>query len=413
MVILCWCQYHLEYRQELPLTMCRLCCTHTQLFNGIPCSQERHAERLYHVGLFTMQRHGILFPGEHVFLDVYIASALMLLAEIQTTGLRPQYHETPETWQSTPTCLVPKAFGIAPSTASPVGALAVFENASNRASSVAHFINFTRFRARIIGRYALAAPVHMHAPYPCAQVRLVCEVPPPRLLEPLNEAFPYTSPAPDARRPSIQRVVLTRAAAAAVRQKRRHRSSALMGGLAYVHWQACMPSRLVRRARAAAMYARLELDRCLLENSPEEDDCPSVWSFWLCAALPADTPSQLLLDLLKESSVIVRLRKLIEQFESLPRKGRKRPRLQTSNDKSVRFRSSPKRVRQEDSVTGNGRLSSSTTPSSVLLQRNPPHSTLVDELKNKPWPSSPAKGFQKVDLSTPVKGRFKCFVPHT
>lgn len=393
--------------------MCRSCCTHAQLYEWPPCTREEPTSHLYHIGLFTMQHHGICFPGEQVILDVFVASALRLLSEVQTTGLRPQYHDTPSTWQPAPTHLVNKAFGIAPNNRSPVGVLVVFDTRLSRVSSTSHFTHFSRFRARVIGRYALAAPVHMHAPYPCAQVRLLCDIPHPRLLAPLHEAFPCTSPAPEARKPAARRVVLTRAAAAAVRDKQRHRSSAFMAGLDYVHWQACMPQRLVRRARAAAMYARLELDRCLLEDSPEEDDCPSVWSFWLCAALPDDTPAEVLLDLLKDTSVIVRLRKLIELFDSLPRKSRKRPRTQTAADKPYRCKSSPKKVRRQGKITEGHDSPSLKTPPPTSKRRIPSCSALVDELKNRPWPSSPARGFQRVDLSTPVKGRFKRFLPST
>lgn len=393
--------------------MCPSCCSHAQLFPCPPCTHSPPPPQLYHVGLFTMQPNGILFPGEHVLLDVYIASALRLLAEVQTTGLRGSYHGSASSWKQTPTRLLPRAFAIAPTRTSRVGALAVFDGGPSGVSSTSQFAHFTRFRARVVARYALAAPVHVHAPYACAQIRLLCDVPPPQLGLPLREAFPHTSPAPEARRATARCAVLTRAAAAAVRNARRKRSSAFMAGLSFVHWYACTPERLLRRARAAAMYAPLHLDRCLLDNPPAEGACPSIWSFWLCAALPSDTPSEVLLDLLGECSVIVRLRKLIDLFDKIPRKGRKRARVHAAEDKPYRCKSSPNKAQQQEIVTEEpdpSILKTPPTPQRRSAVRSA-LSALDDELKNKPWPSSPVKGFQRVNLSTPVKGRFQSLRP--
>lgn len=184
-----------------------------------------------------------------------------------------------------------------------------------------------------------------------------------------------------------------------------------MAGLSYVHWQACTPERLLRRARAAALYAPLHLDRCLLDNPPAEGACPTIWSFWLCAALPGDTPSEVLLDLLGENSVIVRLRKLIDVFDSIPRKGRKRARVQAVEDKLYRCKSSPKKARQHEIVPEELDSSMLKSPRHTPKQPVVVRYALGNELKTIPWPSSAVKGFQRVNLSTPVKGRFQPLRP--
>lgn len=395
--------------------MCKTCCSHASLQLTSPhlClhpNQSPSTTPTYHVGFFSMQTHGILFPGEHVLLDVYIASSLRLLSDIQTTGLISTHHPPSPTWESHSNHhLLPHSFAIAPSPSAPYGALAIFDSESTSTTQLTYF---TRFRARIVARYQLAEQPHIHAAYPCLSVHLLCDIPHRSLPLPLDRVFPPLSP-----RSAIHRRqspgVRTRAAAAALQSAQPRRSFACMGGLSYTHWRANLPDRLLMRARTAARFARLNLDRLLVDHPPEHSACPTQWSFWLCAVLPPETDPCVLLELLGCTSVIERLRTLIELFEEMPKKTTVRRQLRggSIHDKAYRCRPARKRVRKAteeqgaSSEGGEGKTDGDQRKTHVVR-------TELDEfLKENPWPCSPQKGFQCVDLKTPCKGWFRLVQP--
>lgn len=352
-----------------------------------------------------LQPQGVLFPGEHVVLDVYVASALRLLAEVQATGLHEANH-SPEShwgWPNERCELLTRAFAIAPAEYSQVGAIAIFELDNSLATE--HFAFFSRFRALVVGRYHLAGPAHVHNIYPCIPIRLLCDIEHVPLNLPLNKAFPFTSPLPERRRKSRNNVV-TRSTTAARRDTERRRSSAFMGGLSYVHWHSLNPHVLVRRARAAAMYARLDLDKFLLDNPPSDDACPSRWSFWLCAGLPSETDITTRMDLLHQTSVIARLRQLIQILLSIPWKKRKMS--GSSVDRPYRMSSSPKRPRLAPDANANDDVSHQAR----LAPKKRSRGRLIDFIpEKKPWPCSPANGFTLCNPSRPLKGKFQPLRP--
>ncbi|CDF40730.1 unnamed protein product [Chondrus crispus] len=387
--------------------MCGTCCTHANVLKEFPCTHP--SSKLYHIGVFTLYPDGVLFPGERATLDIFLASALRLISALQTTGL--PLHPTPPSWLQAPTIPITDAFAIVSDPIAPVGAIAVFDPDLTTGSSTTHYPTFTRVRIRIAGRFSRAAPIHHHAPFPCAQVRLICDSHLPSLRVPLSEDFPYLNPAPAARKRAASRPIKTRAAAAglaAVRYVHRRRTSAFMGGLDYAQWRACTPQVLAHRARTLAMYSRLDIDGSLIEWRPCHEACPGVWSFWLCAALPADTVERVLHELLGTSCLVTRLRWLIELFKSRPRK---RSRAQLEEDKPYQPSSSRKRTRKsvrqalgEEQLLQVKALTNAKGKKAAMA-------SLLDGLRARPWPSSPAKGFQRVDLSSPVKGRFRITLP--
>lgn len=384
--------------------MCNTCCSHKQL--GVSsdhvCSSDISQGPLYHAGLIQLQPHGVLFPGEHLVLDVYLASALRLLSEVQTTRLYQPNH-CPEShwgWPNEECHLLTRAFAIAPAEYSHVGAIAVFEE--DKSPVTEDFDFFTRFRAVVVGRYHLAGPAHVHNIYPCIPIRLLCDIEHIPLNIPLNKAFPCTAPLLKPRRHAI----VTRSATSTKRNAERRRTSAYMGGLSYSQWHGLNPDVLVRRARAAATYARLDYDRFLLDNHPSDNDCPSRWSFWLCAGLPLETGITTRMDLLQHTSVIARLRQLIQILLSIPWKKRKM--FGCAIDPTFRMRISSKRPRLATDTNPKDYFSHQAT---LAPKKRSQGRQLDFNMEKKPWPCSPANGFTLFNPNAPLKGKFQPLRP--
>lgn len=390
------------------VAMCITCCSHKQLLadTNHSCSQDYSRGQLYHVGVFRLNPQGVVFPGEHLVLDVYLPSSLRLLREARN-GLQSVDHIPDPTWgwPSDQASLLRRAIAIAPSEHAEVGALAVFDQ--QNVPTPAHSLKCARFRVRVVGRYIRQGSAHYHCGYPCLPVRLLCEIEPIALDMPLNKAFPYTAPHPKVQ-PKRPSGMMTRGTLAAITLRERRRSSAYMGGLSYLHWRALDPHVLVRRARAAAIHSRLDVDRLQVEDLPRDDACPSRWSFWLAASLPPEVGLANRFLLLKETSGAIRLQRLIKILQA-SRRQHKMPRSRrSSKDIPYRF---------------GGRVKVQQLPSTCRTkEQTSPHSG--DEISSKTvdgqgtqvldcivWPCSAAGGFTRVRTRYVTRGRFQPLRP--
>lgn len=382
------------------------CCSHSHL----PCLPRAagpcNSDTAYHVGLFAMTTNGILFPGEHVFLDVYVASSLRLLSDVRTTGLQQEHHHPHrETWPETH--ILPRLIAVAPSPLSEYGALVtVMENRP----TLLRYHNFVRFHVIVVGRYKRISEVQYHRAYPCIRVSLICDIPHVPLSHPVDKAFPYLSPSPRTRVARATKPMLTRSLASALRNRPRLRSSAHMGGLSYVQWRSLQPDVLLRRARKAAAYARLKFDHLMIEHAPSDRDCPGRWSFWLSAGLAEDTPEHILFELLSDTSVVSRLRKLIDIFEQMRIVSSRKRCHSAAQDKAYHRPTTPKKRSRTGGKASSAHAILSTENSSRTPGR--PIPPIDDVLDENPWPCSPAKGFQNVNLEYPCRGRFQPIRPH-
>lgn len=345
-----------------------------------------------------MSTHGVLFPGEYVYLDVFVANAIRLMAEIGNEGLKETEHTH---WPQSK--LLKRAFAIAPSTLSPYGAIAIFPPEHQR--GVILMPNCVRFEVKVVGRYERLSEADFHASYPCILARFICETPIPRLSEPVHHAFPYLSPHPSKRLNKRNSPVLTRSATRHLLNRGRLRSSAEMGGLSFSHWMANQPETLLKKAKFAAMYARLRFDKLMIEHAPDENDCPAAWSFWLAAGLAEDTSNEALYPLLAETSVIARLRyllRLLEERIRVPPIKRRR----TSADRAFVVRS-PKRMKGSMNL-----IPSLPRPSPVSRSRKSQPDSLQEAVELpqlNPWPCSSANGFKKVSRWA-CRGYFRPFL---
>lgn len=120
-----------------------------------------------------------------------------------------------------------------------------------------------------------------------------------------------------------------------------------------------------------------------------------------------DTDDAVLHQLLEMSCVITRLRRLIQLFQSRPSKLRKRLKAQLDDEKLYRPSVSRKKARHAVSRSGKSEVATLETPPRKTMESRDCGLELVEQLRTRPWPSSPAKGFQQVDVSSPVKGRFR------
>lgn len=359
--------------------MCKKCCSHAAL--SLPCDPQS----TFHIGHFSLTSHGILFPGEHLYLSCHVASTLHLVSEVHNKVMTPSSHPT---WPDAK--LLSNVLAISPSPTSMYGVIAVL-----------HYVRSARcmrFLTNVVGRYSRISPPDYHRPYPCVNVQLICEAPPLTLREPLSSAFPHVHPIRRSKSPAV----LTRSAVQLLRRTARRRSSMLMGGISYNQWIALQPESLVRRAITFAPYAALRADKLMMDRVPDCDACPSAWSFWFCAALADDTDPDIMEHLQAETLVIVRLRKIIELFEKrfLPRKKRTRQEdtpYRASFSKRTRFSAPPEF----------GRASNDKNSSRVAMNTQRAQESLESILQHKPWPCSTHRGFESVNPRYPCKGRFR------
>lgn len=385
--------------------MCNLCCSHAGLDLTTPHSCLESVSPLsegtiYHVGVFSIGLQGIAFPGEKIHLDVYRASELRLISDIQTTGLNDAYHSCFTDFPAQNQVLLPRVFAITPNANARYGTLAVSTSDSTR-----HRNNYIRFTARAIARYeAVGGPV-WEAAYPCVAARLICDIPHPRLSLPFDKAFPRTLPS--TLFPQGRTGVRTRSSVARDRRTIPLRSSALMGGLPFKSWLANCPEYLVSQAREVAKYSRLLVDQNIVEENPLRNDCPTRWSFWFCAVLdvmPSDSDS--LLQMLGETSVILRLKRIISILEQSSLRPTRKRVLTDHVDRDYRPKKRAK-GRNKDAPDNFENASSSepqTQQRSWITYGSP---KLEPILRVNPWPQSQMQGFASYDSKSMVKGRFK------